>query len=652
LVVSAIGAWRCAPVSVPASPSQPRRNLLLVTLDTVRADHLGSYGDRGAATPALDRLAREGVRFTAAQTAAPLTLPAHSTILSGLLPLHHGVHTNGLGGFPADRPTLATELASGGYATGAFVGAYVLDRRFGLARGFEVYDDEIPHGPEGPALEAERPGAAVVDRALAWLAKESTAPFFAWVHLYDAHFPYAPPEPYRGRFAAAPYDGEGAAVDAQVGRLLDFLASSGRDRDTVVVVAADHGEALGEHGERAHGLLLYESTLRVPLLLREPGALPAGRVVNEPVGLVDLAPTVLDLLALPVPAGLDGRNLAPALRAGREPEPAALYAETEYPASFGWAPLHALRQGEWKLVRGVASELYDLAADPAEACDLAQRETARRSALERPLVALQRDAPPVGAPSGSPDAESRARLASLGYLAVAPSSVASTTDPRQRLEVFAAFEEAGWERAGGRAAAAIEKLRRAVAADPQNPVFRGALAQAERDSGHWETAIAEYRAAIRLAPLDAGLRLDLATALHDRGALAEGEAAAAEAARLDPRSSDALILLGICAAERGDREGARQRFERATQLEPRSATAWNDLGNAWRALGRGGEAAAAFAEAAALAPRWADPLNGLGVIEVESGRAAQAIAYFDRALELEPQFTEARRNRALALERR
>jgi arylsulfatase A-like enzyme/Flp pilus assembly protein TadD len=651
VVVSAIGAWRCAPVSVPASPPPPRRNLLLVTLDTVRADHLGSYGDRGASTPALDRLAREGVRFAEAQTAAPLTLPAHATLLSGLLPLHHGVHANGLGAFPTDRPTLATELGAAGYASAAFVGAFVLDRRFGLGRGFDSYDDEIPHGPEGPSLEAERPGAAVVDRALAWLGKERAAPFFAWVHLYDAHFPYAPPEPYRSRFAAAPYEGEVASVDAQVGRLLDFLASTGRDRDTVVVVAADHGEGLGEHGERAHGLLLYESTLRVPLLLRAPGVLPAGGVVRQPVGLVDVAPTVLDLLGAPVPGGLDGRDLAAALRAGKEPEPAALYAETEYPATFGWTALHALRLGNSKLVRGVESELYDLAADPAETRDLAPLRVAETAALERPLVAWLRSAPPAAA-LAPPDEETRARLSSLGYLAAPPASPSAPIDPRLKLAAFAAFEEAEWDRAAGRVEAALGKLRRAVAADRGNPVFRGALAQAERAAGQAEAALEEYRTAIRLAPRDARLWLDLGTALHERGALGEAEAAAGEAARLDPRSGDAEILLGICAAERGDHQAARGHFERATQLEPRSATAWNDLGNAWRALGRGGEAAAAYTEAAALAPRWADPLNGLGVVEIESGRAAQAVAYFERALELEPQFTEARRNRALALERR
>lgn len=647
LAVLGVAGWRCS----PGSASPPRWNLLLVTLDTVRADHLGSYGYREAATPSLDGLAREGVRFAHAQTAAPLTLPSHATLLSGLLPPHHGVRNNGLAAFPEGEDTLATRLGRAGYASAAFIGSFVLDRRFGLARGFQTYDDDIPRGPEGASLEAERSGQAVTDRALTWLGETRTAPFFAWVHLYDAHYPYAPPEPFATRFAASPYDGEIAAVDAQVGRLLELLRVSGLDRRTVVVVAGDHGEGLGEHGERAHGLLLYESTLRVPLLVRAPGLLPAGRLVEAPVSLADLSPTLLDLLGLPPAARSDGQDLAPALRGGSEPEAAPIYAESEYPTLFGWSALAAARRGNWKLIRGAGAELYDLAADPAEASDVAATHATERAGLERPLRGWTADAVP-SAPSAA-DEETRARLASLGYLAAsAAASPREPVDPRSRLAVFALFEQAGWDRVAGRPREAAEKLERAAAADPRNPVFRGALAQAERAAGDLEAALGEYRAAIRLAPQDPRLWLDFAAALQETPRTVEATQAAAEAARLSPGSGEAENLRGVCAARAGDLAAARRHFERATALEPRLATAWNNLGNALRASGQRGDATAAYAEAAQLAPGWADPLNGMGVIEIESGRPAEAVAYFDRALQLQPDFDEARRNRAIALQRR
>src|SRR5215212_5202740 len=275
-------------------PSRPP-NVLLITLDTLRADHVGAYGSRAGSTPAIDSIAARGVRFEQAGSAVPLTLPSHATILSGLLPLHHGVRNNGAGSFPSDRPTLATLFSEKGYRTAAFLGAFVLDRRFGLNRGFDVYDDEIPRDPTlGDHLEAERRGDAVADRAAAWLSQPDSRPFFAWVHLYDAHAPYTPPEPFRTRYAASAYDGEIAFVDQQIGRLLAALEQSGQRDRTIIVVTGDHGEALGEHGELTHGLLLYEGTLRVPLIIEAPGTLDP-HVVTTPVSLADVAPTVAGL---------------------------------------------------------------------------------------------------------------------------------------------------------------------------------------------------------------------------------------------------------------------------------------------------------------------------------------------------------------------
>ena len=636
----------------------PSPNLLLVTLDTVRADRLGSYGYGAAETPWLDRLARDGVRFAQASATVPLTLPSHSSILSGLLPPHHGLRNNGLGTFPDGPATLATLLGGEGYRTGAFIGAFVLDHRFGLARGFEVYDDEIPRDPGGgTVLEAERPGREVVDRALAWLGADTSAsrPFFLWVHLYDAHAPYTPPSPFRERHAGEPYDGEIAAVDEQVGRLLQELERRGLAGRTVVAVAGDHGEGLGEHGEPTHGLLLYESTLRVPLLLRAPGV-EAGRVVRTPVSLADVAPTLAGLLGrkFPQEPAIDGRDLSAAIEDEDEPPPADLYAETQYPAIFGWSPLASLRRRDLKYIASPAPELYDLAHDPGEASNLAGRtEGGTLRGFAGRLAGIEAGA--IEAPRSGGDAETRARLASLGYASARPASVRragdpAAPDPKAMVGLFERFERAHAQIRGGKAAEALAELQALVAADPRNAVFRGELARAWRDQGEFAKAVPLYRQAAADAPDDPEAWYNLASALQESGQPAAAREAIQRAVHLDPARPEAHNTLALLLLAEGRPEQAHQELELATALDPRNATAFNNLGNVLRGLGRPAEAERAYQRAIAVAPRYAEPLNGLGTLEVERDRPAQALSYFDRALRLAPGYHEVRLNRGIAQE--
>jgi len=639
------------------APSKP--NLVLVTLDTVRADRLGAYGYAAAETPALDRLAAEGLRFAAASSAVPLTLPSHATLLSGLLPPHHGLRNNGAGALPEGTPTLATALAAGGYRTGAFIAAFVLDRRFGLSRGFEVYDDEVERGPEaGVVLEAERPGSQVMDRALAWLGRDDDPrPFFLWVHLYDAHAPYAPPPAWRARFPHSPYDGEIAAVDEQVGRLLAELDRRGLAGSTVVAVVADHGEGLGEHGEQTHGLLLYESTLRVPLLVRAPGVKPP--VVAAPVGLVDLAPTLAGLVGreLPPPAGgaLDGRDLSADLHAGREPGPADVYAETRYPAIFGWSPLSSLRRRDLKYIAAPRPELYDLRRDPRETADLAASgapEAARGFAAR--LAEIESGAVAPGE-SAAPDAETRSRLASLGYAAGGESRGGSAPgrseapDPKRMVQLFQRFERANAQLQDGEAGALTE-LEALVGADPDNPVFRGKLGQAWRERGELERAVPLYQQAAAAAPEDPEAWYNLAATLQEAGRIPEARQAIETALGLDDSRPEAHNTLGIVHLAEERPEEARRAFEKAAELDPRNAHALNNLGNVLRALRRYDEAERAYRRSSALAPRYAEPWNGLGALEVERDRPGAALPYFERALELAPAYHEVRLNRAIARE--
>jgi choline-sulfatase len=622
-------------------------NLLLVTLDTVRADHLGCYGDGQAVTPWLDRLAGEGIRFANASAAVPLTLPSHTSILSGLLPPHHGLRNNGLGALPAGTGTLASLLAGKGYRTGAFVGAFVLDRRFGLNQGFEVYDDEIPRD--------------VVDRALAWLAGEDARPFFLWVHLYDAHAPYLPPPEWAARHPGRPYDGEVSEVDEQVGRILAELERRGLTGKTVVAVAADHGESLGEHGELTHGLLLYEPTLHVPLLVSAPGRLTP-RVVDAPVSLVDLAPTLAGLLgqslAAPKARPLDGRDLSSDLLDGGEPAAGEVYAESQYPAIFGWSPLTALRRRGLKYISAPSPELYDLRQDPGETSNLMNQVPARTAEPARGFASrlAELEAGAVATPrSAAPDAETRARLASLGYVAgpAAPRAEAgaarsASPDPKTMVALFQRFEQANANLQDGKLDAALGELEALVAADPPNPVFRGKLAAAWRDRGEMAKAVPLYRQAAEAAPADPEAWYNLAAALQEAGRLAEARQAIGQALRLDGSRPEAHNTLGIVELGEGKLEAAKRDFETASQLDPRNALAMNNLGNVLRAMGRLDEAERAYQRSAALAPHFAEPLNGLGALQVERDKPLAALPYFERALALSPAYHEVRLNRAIA----
>ncbi len=353
-------------------PARP--NLLLITLDTTRADHLGCYGRADAATPNLDALARSGARFEQALSPAPLTLVSHATMLTGLAPRRHGVRDNVVFRLDASHPTLASILGERGYATAAVVAAAVLDRSTGLARGFDSYDDRVRIGERSEFNFEERAASQVTDAART-LLQDLKPPFFLWVHYYDPHAPYVPPEPYAGRFAGRPYDGEIAFMDEGIGGLVAALRAKGLERTTVVAVAGDHGESLGEHGEDRHDLFVYQATQRVPLLIAGPGV-PARRRVGANVGLVDLLPTLLDLLGLPAPARIDGRSLVPMLASGGKAmsieDPKRGYEmESFFPAySYDWAPPLALVSGRFKYVALPRPELYDLVADRSETRDL------------------------------------------------------------------------------------------------------------------------------------------------------------------------------------------------------------------------------------------------------------------------------------------
>ena len=600
----------------PRSPRPPRPSLLLVTLDTTRADALGSYGGAVVDTPALDALAARGTRYARALSPAPLTLPAHASLLTGLAPPEHGLRDNGTHALPAEPPTLASVLAARGWATAAFVASRVLDRRFGLARGFGVYGDRMAAERVGQYGYPERDAEAVTGEAIGWLEDRRPGErAFLWVHYYDPHAPYEPPVPYRRGGPRGDYAGEVAFVDRQVGRLLAALPE--RPGGWVVAVVGDHGEAFGEHGEEGHGVFLYRTTLEVPLLLAGPGV-PAGEVVRETVGTRRMATTLLALLGVEG-SGVPGPRLPGLPALGPDPPAEAAYSEAWMPATvYGWAPLTALTDRRWKLIVAPRPELYDLAADPGERHDrlatgreegegaAAARRAARAEArrLRDALRARQAGFARGDAPEAAADPALAADLRALGYLPGRPDQ-GGTMDPKDGIALLDRFERAGELLAAGRAGEAAKALAELVAASPESVPFLSRLGSARLAAGDGEGALDAYRRAVRLDPRSEFLRLHLADALRRLGRTAEAKAEYRRALDLDPRSAPAWLALAELAHAAGETAEERRLLAEAVAAGTASAAIQARLGQLALAAGEAARAEEALARAVELAPGWA-----------------------------------------------
>jgi arylsulfatase A-like enzyme/tetratricopeptide (TPR) repeat protein len=620
-------------------------NVLLITLDTFRADRVSS-----SLTPNIVRLAGRGTQFTNVRATAPLTLPSHTSLMTGSIPPVHGVHDNGVV-YTRKLPTLASIFRDNGYATAAFVGAYVLNRRFGLDAGFDWYDDAVRRDArQVEQLEAERPGAEVVDAAVKWLdAAAGTKPRFMWVHLYDAHAPYRPPQEFLDKASGRPYDGEIAYVDAQVGRLLDALEARRMTANTLVAIAGDHGEALGDHGEATHGMLVYDATLRVPLILAGPG-INRGERVDRELSLSHIAPAIVRAAGLTASASYDCDVplFGPAM-----PEPATsrscdVFSESRYPRRAGWHAVAALSDSQWKLIQSSEPELFDLRADPGERNNVAPAHASVVQAMAARLATLQA-AGAAEAPRLAADAAERLRA--LGYVGGAN---AITTDdpaaanPARTIATWTGFEAALSDVQAGRQKAALEALAAIATANPGGPVFQSTYAQALKDAGRAKEAVALYKAAVSKWPSDPSLFHDLAVAAREAGDMKEALRAEQAALALDNTSAMAQNGLGLLYIDGGRPSDAATAFQKAVDLDPTNASYWANLGNARGANNDATGAEAAYRKALAVDPDLADALNGLGTLMVRLGRAPEAVTLFTHALEREPKFTEARLNLGIA----
>jgi len=617
---------RARPAVRPGAEAGPRPvDVVLITIDTLRADALGFYGNTKVQTPVLDGLAREGLVFDAAHASNVITLPSHTNILTGLYAYQHGVRENS--GFRLDSrfPTLATLLAAQGYATGAFVAAFPLDARFGLNRGFEVYDDRYPPSPSPYDFEMqERPATEVVSLARAWYEKSRGRKRFLWVHLYEPHAPYRPPPPFAERYPKDPYLGEVATVDAALEPLLDLVRKEGSGR-TMVVLTGDHGEALGDHGELTHGLFAYESTLKIPLLVWCPGRVAPGRT-PRPARHVDILPTVLEAVGVDRPEGLAGRSLLSADDGG-----VSYFEALSASLNRGWAPLTGVISGGIKYVELPIAELYDLKNDPEEKHNLAleRRDDVRR--LKAMLPAATDPSP--RAASG----EEARRLLSLGYLSGAGSHKGPYTeadDPKTLVGLDARLHRVVDLYQRGDPAAATALAREVLKERPEMGVTYEFLAFLLQGAGRDAEAAAVLKAAVARGVASEDMRGRLALILSESGRPAEAlEILKPIAGSDDP---DTQNTLGIVLTDAGRLPEALKVFERALATHPTNAMALQNMGIA---LLKNKDAAGAldkFRRALAINDKLPRALNAMGVAQVQQNDPAGAIASWSRAVELDP----------------
>ena len=666
LLVAALGVvWLMRPPTDPREAARrlwkaqgvEKPNVVLVTLDTTRADRLGCYGYPDAETPHIDALAREGVLFTQASSTSPLTLPAHSSIMTGMYPTHHGVRVNGNTALGSAHATIAEALSEKGYATGAFVAAFVLDGRWGLAQGFQAYDDgfdlrKYKHLDLGTV---QRPGNEVVDAALAWLETHREGPFFAWVHLYDPHTPYEPPEPFRDthgrRGLRGLYDGEIAFADRQVGRVVSWLRAAGIDRRTVFVVVGDHGEGLGSHGEGTHGYYVYDYALRVPFLVAAPFPALRGIRVDSQVSVVDVFPTVLALTGIEA-AEVHGRSLLPVMFAPGNGAEVEAYGESMTPnLQFGWSSLHSLRSTRYKLIKAPRPELYDLSADPGETTNVYARHPAVAERLTRRLDRLMAETS-RGAPepeAANLDKETLESLAALGYVGapVAPRSAGASgplADPKDKLAVFSAVQQAGELILEDRHEDAAAALEAALREDPEMPQARLMLGTSYAELGRTGDAKAQFDVVLKDDPQSVQALVGLANLLMKEGRTEDVVALAKRTLSLDERNVQAYALLGEVYAGRGEPAEALPFLEKAVEIQPKLTQNRLNLAGCLIEGRQYDRAEAMLEDIVREQPRFPLAQFNLGLVHEERGRLEEARAAYAAEVAAYPGHFKARFN--------
>jgi len=637
---------------IPYLLKRKHLNVILVTIDTLRADHLGCYGYGKAKTPNIDELCAHGIKFTNCIAQVPLTLPSHTTILSGTYPFYHNVKDNG--GFVVSEKleTLAEILKKHGFTTGAVVGAYVLDGRWGLDQGFDFYYDnfDLSRYKRISLNLVERRADEVVSRAIGWLKANKNRRFFLWVHVYDPHSPYTPPPPFDEEFAEHPYDGEIAFTDLQLGRLFRFLEDEGLDKKTLIVLTADHGESLGEHGEETHGFFVYQSTVWVPLIVKTPIRGLSGKVVKTRVGLVDIAPTILDFLGYPIPGEMQGKSLKDLLfNPGKELE-RLLYTESFYPRfHFGWHELKAVYWRNYKYIDTRSPELYDLAKDPSERENLYLKNNRIAKKMKAMLLKFERTGTEhaLNAHIKEMDPETRAKLGALGYIStfVGGKDEAQLADPKEKIGIFNAIIKARKLTRQGKTQEAIALLKSILKEEPGivDAIFTlGNLYYREKD---FETALKYFKKVLELKPDYNFAMLNILNCYRFLGKTDQGIEEARKFIKIFPQQSEFYIILANFYVDEGKLDEAEKTLERALKIEE-NPFALRDLGRIRLMKDDLEKAEDLFNRAIKLNPSIKMAHYYIALIKEKEGETEAAIEEYEKEIENNPENLKAHFNLA------
>ena len=626
-----------------AACSKSKPNVLIVTFDTTRADHLGYAGGSEGVTPNLDALAADGTWFSTCVSSQPLTLPSHTTIMTGLHPYSHGVRNNGGYVLRDDVTTLAERLKGEGYSTHAIVSSFVLDSQFGLDQGFDGYDDDLRGGPTPPLfMFKEIIGGRVVDKALEWLGLREKAedPFFLWLHFYDPHANYDPPEDVATKFAGDPYSAEIHYADRELGRVIAKLESLDLMDETLIVFTGDHGESLGEHGEQSHGVFIYDATTRVPLFVKGPGV-PSGKRVDSLVRSADVTPTVLELLGLPEAEGLDGSS-AVGLMKGKAEESRVAYSESMAPLiNFGWSDLRAYRSESTRVIEAPRREIFDLGKDPGELRNVFDVPGAQPADSRRLLVSVQgtRERDPFtsgGQQADQIDPETKKKLAALGYVFGTVRDVEGPrADPKDRISQWESFQVAQKMIREKRYDEAVGLIRGLLEVDTENVTAMGSLANALVASRHREEALEVFRTMIELDPGRENGYLGSARILMNLGRYEEAIELAKAVIEMNPENPEGYTALGDIYLETEQYGEAEPLFRRAFSIDPNSTLAVSGLGNCLNRMGRHQESLTVLRAGHEKEPESQAIVYNLAVVADRLGDSKSAGAYYQKSLEID-----------------